>query len=160
MRDATLPAALLAISLGLSLAAVSMRIAAEAIAALIITAIVLALLPTQPAAADLIFSCCWISILICAALVHVSRFMDRAVWSLLGVNAGIWIGLLCRLQGGFGVAWVSLPLTAIYIPAAYIHRRHWGIALKVVASWLIAIAALELALTLVPTPGYKPDHMD
>jgi hypothetical protein len=38
--------------------------------------------------------------------------------------------------------------------------RKWGIGIKVACSWLIAIAALEIGLNLVPTPGYKPDHMD
>ena len=38
--------------------------------------------------------------------------------------------------------------------------RGWGIAVKVVASWLAAVAILATMLSLVPTPGYMPDHME
>lgn len=36
-----------------------------------------------------------------------------------------------------------------------------ALALKVVASWLIAIAVLVTSLSFLPvTPGYQPDHLE
>lgn len=36
-----------------------------------------------------------------------------------------------------------------------------ALALKVVASWLIAIAVLVASLSFLPvTPGYQPDHLE
>ncbi|HEV7446690.1 MAG TPA: hypothetical protein VGO18_29245 [Steroidobacteraceae bacterium] len=47
------------------------------------------------------------------------------------------------------------------LPAAWIADRRLLIALRVVASWLIAVAMLGAMLQLVPvTPGYMPDHME
>jgi len=46
-------------------------------------------------------------------------------------------------------------------PAAWIADRRVLIALRVVASWLIAVAMLGALLQLLPvTPGYVPDHME
>ena len=38
--------------------------------------------------------------------------------------------------------------------------RGWSIGLKVLASWLAAVAILATMVSLTPTPGYKPDHME
>jgi hypothetical protein len=39
--------------------------------------------------------------------------------------------------------------------------RRVAIALRVVASWLIAVAVLGVALQLLPViPGYVPDHLE
>ena len=35
-----------------------------------------------------------------------------------------------------------------------------GIAVKVAASWMIAISSLALFVSLMPHPGYVPDHME
>jgi hypothetical protein len=46
------------------------------------------------------------------------------------------------------------------VPAAWADRRVL-IALRVVASWLIAVAMLGAMLQFLPvTPGYMPDHME
>lgn len=40
-------------------------------------------------------------------------------------------------------------------------RRGLTLAVKVVVSWLIAVALLNAALRLLPvTPGYLPDHVE
>jgi hypothetical protein len=40
-------------------------------------------------------------------------------------------------------------------------RRGLRLAVKVVVSWLIAIALLNAVLRLLPvTPGYLPDHVE
>ena len=64
-------------------------------------------------------------------------------------------------EGPFATALLIgiLPLF-ISIPARWLARGKFNIAVKVVASWMIAIASLSLFVTLIPTPGYKPDHME
>jgi hypothetical protein len=47
------------------------------------------------------------------------------------------------------------------LPAAWIVDRRVLIALRVVASWLIAVAMLGALLQFLPvTPGYMADHME
>jgi hypothetical protein len=47
------------------------------------------------------------------------------------------------------------------LPAAWITDRRVVIALRIVASWLIAVAMLGAMLHFLPvTPGYMPDHME
>jgi hypothetical protein len=59
--------------------------------------------------------------------------------------------LLCGASG----------LLLALLPAAWIANRRVLIALRVVASWLIAVAMLGALLQLLPvTPGYVPDHME
>jgi hypothetical protein len=47
------------------------------------------------------------------------------------------------------------------IAARFVVARHWALAIKVVAGWLLAIATLNAALAMLPvTPGYLPDHLE
>jgi hypothetical protein len=47
------------------------------------------------------------------------------------------------------------------LPAVWIVDRRVLIAVRVVASWLIAVAMLGALLQFLPvTPGYMPDHME
>ena len=55
----------------------------------------------------------------------------------------------------------SLPLALLCLPGAWLVSRRGSIAVKVAASWLIAVALLAISLQMAPvTPGYRPDHMD
>jgi hypothetical protein len=59
--------------------------------------------------------------------------------------------LLCSTAG----------LALALLPAVWIVDRRVLIALRVVASWLIAVAMLGAMLQFLPvTPGYMPDHME
>jgi len=59
--------------------------------------------------------------------------------------------LLCS-TGGLALA---------VLPAVWTVDRRVLIALRVVASWLIAVALLGAILQFIPvTPGYMPDHME
>jgi hypothetical protein len=47
------------------------------------------------------------------------------------------------------------------VVTAWIVRSSLPIVLKVISSWVIAVAALVATLELLPvTPGYLPDHLD
>jgi hypothetical protein len=66
-------------------------------------------------------------------------------WPLLGADLAaiaILLGIIRRLRGRPGSYGLAL-------------------ALKVFASWLIAIAVLVASLSFLPvTPGYQPDHLE
>lgn len=57
--------------------------------------------------------------------------------------------------------WAAGGLVLARLPAAWIADRRVLIALRIVASWLIAVAMLGAMLHFLPvTPGYLPDHME
>jgi hypothetical protein len=55
----------------------------------------------------------------------------------------------------------ALPCVLIFLPASWVAGRYGSIPVKVVSSWVIAVAVLAAALQLLPvTPGYLPDHLE
>ena len=160
MRGAVLPDALLAAAVGMVLSYAEPKIARQAVAAMAVTAMVVALVPWAGVSDDLAFNGCWVGILLTAASVHIPGTPNPWLSRGLALNAGFWAGLVTHVQGGAFAVMMGLPLLILVVPGQMIVRRGWGIAIKVACSWLIAIAALEIGLMMVPTPGYAPDHMD
>lgn len=78
----------------------------------------------------------------------------------MSVNAGLWCGLLVALGGSPSVLLEVAPWVLLCLPGAWLVKTGKGVAIKVVSSWLIAIAVLAAALSTVPLPGYMPDHME
>jgi hypothetical protein len=49
----------------------------------------------------------------------------------------------------------------ILLPAARVVSSYASTPVKVVSSWVIAVAILAATLQLIPvTPGYLPDHLE
>ena len=99
------------------------------------------------------------SVLVLAASVHLPPLQTPPVLFALACNAGLWAGMVTHVSDN-SEGLMALVLVLLFIPGRLIVARGWGIGIKVVCSWLLAIAALEIALLFVPTPGYAPDHMD
>jgi hypothetical protein len=79
----------------------------------------------------------------------------------LAINAGLWAGLVIAVAGAPLDLAKALPWVLICLPAALIVEGRFQIAVKVVASWLIAVSFLAAALpATTPTPGYVGDHME
>ncbi|MGC1729906.1 MAG: hypothetical protein WA747_11045 [Steroidobacteraceae bacterium] len=79
----------------------------------------------------------------------------------LSLNAGFWTGAVIALAPSKVDLLEALPLSLCAWPAAWAHRRGQTIVLKVLASWLSAVAVLAATLQFLPvTPGYLPDHVD
>ena len=51
-------------------------------------------------------------------------------------------------------------LVLLFVPVWFLNNHGLGIAAKVAASWLVAVAILVALLPLIHTPGYVPDHMN
>lgn len=160
MRGAILPDALLAAAVGMVLSYAEPRIARQSAVVMVVAATAIAVLPWAGVSDDIAFNGCWVSLLLTAASVHIPKAPNPWLSRGLALNAGFWAGLVTHVQGGAVMVLMGLPLLLLVVPGQMVVKRGWGIAIKVACSWLIAIAALEIGLMMVPTPGYAPDHMD
>jgi hypothetical protein len=161
VRGGALPPALLAAALGLALAFTLPRDRRLGLGLFAAIAIAASQVPWPRPWLDGVFIACWVSIVASAASVHLPMRLQRAMALPLSANAGVWAGGVIAMAGAPGDLIVALPSALLALPAARLADTRAAIALKVVASWLIAVAALAALLPFLPvTPGYLPDHLD
>ncbi len=161
MRGGALPPALLCAALGLALAFAPRRILLVSIAALAAPAAAIVGLGLGGAWRDTAFVGCWISVIVAAASVHLPQGPGPRLAVLLAFNSGLWTGAVIATAGSPLDLAKSLPWVLLCLPGGWLAAGGRGIAVKVAAGWLIAIALLVATLPLVtPTPGYVADHME
>jgi hypothetical protein len=136
------------------------RIMLLALAAAPIPTIVVASLALPKAWTGAIFIVCWLSVIVTAAFVHVRRPLGLNAAMPLAINAAIWGGATIASAGTASAVIKALPVLLLAFPAKWLVNQQAGLSIKVVASWLVAIAILAIGLTAVPTPGYIADHME
>lgn len=160
MTGGALPLFLLCAALGLALGFGSKRGAWFGFACMVGVAILLASLSLPERLAPPITAGLLLSVIVTAALSYVrSGSADR--WLLAaGLNAGGWAGAYASAFDQRAALALALPLGLLFIPGRWFVERDYSIVLKVAASWMIAIASLSIFVSLLPTPGYKPDHME
>ncbi len=107
-----------------------------------------------------IFTGLWLSMVVAAVLVYVPVSRWSVAVLPISLIAGFWSGACAGLTGSRAALLIGILPLFISIPARWLTRGKFNIAVKVVASWMIAIASLSLFVSLIPTPGYKPDHME
>jgi hypothetical protein len=161
MRGGALPPALLFAALGLALSFAPRRIIPPAVLLAVLAAIGASFLRVATRWEDPIFLGCWIGVAIAAASVHIPGGV-RSTWALiLALNSGLWAGAVIAAAAPKHDLLIAPLAVVLCIPGAWLVATKRGLAVKVAASWLIAIGILALCLQLAPTtPGYKPDHMD
>ena len=160
MRGGALPPALICAALGFALAYAPRRTWAFALAAMTLLAVAVSYVPAPLSWRDPAFYGCFASILVAALCVHLPKGVPSWLAVALGANTGVWSGAVISVAGVKPDLLVALPFALLCIPGGWLVATRRGIAIKVAASWLIAVAVLSASLTLVPTPGYVPDHMD
>ena len=160
MRGGAVPPALLFAALACLLAFSPRAVRLPAMIAAMITALVVAQVPIAPRAIEIVFLGCWASTVATAAMVHFRQCVRGPVPVLLGLNAGSWAGATVAVAGTTLDLAKASPWLALVLPGAWLVATQRGVAVKVVSSWLIAIALLAAVLPIVPTPGYVPDHME
>jgi hypothetical protein len=161
LRGGALPPGLLCAALGFALAFAPWRIIPVCIAALVATAGLVVWHGVAVAWRDWAFIGCWISVIAAAASVHLPRGPGPRLAVMLSVNVGAWAGAVIAVAGAPIDLVKSLPFVLLCAPGAWLVSTGRKIALKVAASWLIAVAILVSTLpVLTPTPGYVADHMD
>ena len=160
MRGGFLPPAILCAALGLALAFIPLRQALLAAGLLVAIALLAWALGPPKAWIEPIFVGCWLSVIATAVLVHRPAALPDAVFAIAAANAGLWSGAVTAVAGAGRDLAIALPCVLLLAVGRPIVVRGWGIGLKVLASWLTAVAILATMVSLTPTPGYKPDHME
>lgn len=160
MNAGMLPFILMAVAVALALAILPWRLALGGLTGFAICAVVAGALPVPPGANDLILAGFWLSTIIAAALVLLPRALPPAVAIAAVLNAGAWFGGMTSLSETRLALPLVLPLTLFFVLGRWFMDRRQEIVLKVLSSWLIAVSALATFVSLVPTPGYVPDHME
>ena len=160
MRGGFLPPAILIATLGIALSFVTLRIAALASALMLVAALAVWWLHPPAGWIEPLFVGCWLSVIATAVLTHIPQRIPPALFLAAAVNGGLWAGAVTAVAGKGRDLAIAIPCALLFIPGRLIVRRGWGISIKVVASWLTAVAILATMVSLTPTPGYAPDHME
>lgn len=161
MRTAALPAALLVAALAFALSFAPRRALWAALPAFAVLCIAASFIRTSLAWQDAIFLVCWASVIGTAALVHIPKGVPAPIGVGAAANAGLWSGLLIATAGEPIDLFKVMPIVLLCIPGLWLAAHPARIALKVAASWLVAVSVLAAAIPLTtPTPGYVQDHME
>jgi hypothetical protein len=161
MRGGVVPPALLFLALGLALSFTPRRARGPSLLALLATLGAGAFIRVPQTWLEGVFFACWISVIATAASVHLVPGLRAWAAIALSLNAGVWASTVVSLSGSRLDLLKALPCVLILLPAAWVVRRQASIPVKVVSSWIIAVAILAATLQLLPvTPGYLPDHVE
>jgi hypothetical protein len=161
MRGGVVPPALLFVALGLALAFAPRGARAPSLLALFASLGAFSFLSVRQGWMEGVFLSCWISVIATAASVHLVRGLSSGAALALSFNTGVWASAVVSLSGSRLDLLKALPCVLIFLPASWFVNRHTSIPVKVLSSWVIAIAVLAATLQLLPvTPGYLPDHME
>lgn len=160
MRGGALPPSILCATVGLLLAYAPRRTIVAATISLIVSAVAVFFLPLAPTLEEPVFLACWVSVMGTAAAIHLPGGPGPRLSIALGVNAGVWTGAVISVAGDLTDMAIALPWVLLVLPALWLRKTRIGIAVKIVASWLGAVAVLAAAVPLTPTPGYEPDHRE
>jgi hypothetical protein len=161
LRGSAWPAALLFAALGLGLAFAPRRVWGPSLLTVASVAIAVSFAPVPDSWLETGLLGCWMSVAATAATVHLRRVLRLSEALVLSFNAAIWSGGVTALGDSHLELFKALPYVFVHWPAAWIVRSGAAVAVKVVSSWLIAVAVLVGTLQLLPvTPGYLPDHIE
>jgi len=160
MRDGALPAVLLCLAFGMAicrqqrhniaLALIILAIGAAATSALVF--------PDELAAPTAIASAALTVLFVFA--VYSGRAFHPALVAGLGVAASALIGALTSFAGQASLLLFALPATLVAFPAAWLAHTGRAIALKVIASWILAVSLLSIGLTFAQGVSAGSDHLD
>ena len=160
MRDGALPAVLLCLAFGMAICRQRVRDIAAAIVILVVVAIVASALVFPDAlAAPTAIAAAALTVLVVFA-VYSGRAFHPALAAGLGVAAGALIGALTSFAGQASLLLFALPATLVAFPAAWLAHTGRAIALKVMASWILAVSLLSIGLTFAQGVSAGSDHLD
>ena len=161
MRGGIAAAMLLCAAFGVALAFAPRRVWAACFPMVALAATCGFALELPREAIGAVFLCGWLSVIACAATVHLPRGWSPRLAMALAIDAGLCSGAMLSFEG----RWYHLPASWLcmlaLVPALLAVRWRVPVAAKVMSSWLIAIAVLAATLPYLPvTPGYLPDHLE
>ena len=155
-----LPPALLAVALGLCLTRVLGRARWFALILLGLGTAAGAMAPTAAAWSEHALLGLFAAVAACAGLACLPRPPAPGLALVLAGVCGVLMGLAVTLTGRPVHLATALFAPMTILLAAPLSAWRGGIALKVLASWVGAIAVLAAGVSMVPTPGYVRDHME
>ena len=160
MNGGIIPSLLLAATIGLLLSFAPRRLALIAIACMALAAGLFALpmLPTSLTTA--VFVVVWLTIMVAAGLTFGPPSLAQHLAIPLAIVAGAGVGALAAVLDRRSDLLLAVPAGLLFVPGAWLVARGRAIGVKIVASWMLAIALLSMFVSLTPTPGYQPDHME
>ncbi len=113
------------------------------------------------------FAGCWISLIVTAMLVYfpqglqVSSIGGLWIGPIIAANAGFWAGQVIMVEGDWHDLMLVLPVWLMILPAIVCVARGWALPVRIVTSWLLAVALLVGSIPyLVVHPGYEADHKE
>ncbi len=160
MRDGVLPAILMCLAFGMAICRQGVRnIALSVIILAIVAAATSALVFPDALAAPTAISVAGFTALFVFA-VYSGRAFHPALVACLAVAAGVLIGALTSFVGQASLLLLALPATLIVLPAAWLVRTDRAIALKVLASWILAVSLLSIGLTFAQGLSAGTDHLN
>ncbi len=159
MRDGILPAAMLLMMVGLMLGRQTLRSAIVAALRSGGLAVAFSLIPNVRFGADAaITACCAVTALV-SIPVYWPRLLPKWAIMIVAIFAGVATGLTLAVTAASPGTDLAILGLLTLLPASIAERNGFGVATRVVASWLVAVAVLASALPLVIVhPGYVPDH--
>ena len=161
MRGGVVPPALLFLALGLALAFSPRRAWGPSLLALLAALGAGAFVRVPQTWLEGVFFGCWISVIATAASVHLVPGLSARAAVAFSINAAVWASAVASLSGSKFDLLKALPCVLIFLPASWVIKRYASIPVKVLSSWVMAVAILAATLQLLPvTPGYLPDHME
>ena len=159
MNGGILPLLLLSLSFGLALSFVSWPAVGRGLLAFVLAAALGLLIRVPSSLTDEYLVGHWLSVIAIAGLAYLPFARTTRSVIAVGLYAGLWMGLGASVSGLRPNLLLALLPALVFLPGKWFTGRGYPIVVQVVASWMIAIASLSLFVSLMPTPGYKPDHM-
>ena len=160
MNNGILPLLLLGVTLGLALSTVAAAAAWRGWIAAAVVALATSFVPIAREQLIAVEVALWASVVGTAVLAYLpERIAARAILP-LAINAGAWLGGVAAASAMRPAMLAGLVVALVFVPIQALASRGSTIAVKVVASWMIAIGTLAIFVSMVPTPGYKQDHME
>ncbi len=159
MNSGILPLLLLGLTLGLALSTASPKKAWRGYIIAVLVAIAVSFVPIAKEHLISVEIGLWVSTIVTAAFAYLpSRFAAAALLP-AAINAGAWLGAVAAANAMRPVMLAGLFAALVFVPIHALSSRGSAIAVKVVASWMIAVGTLAVFVSMVPTPGYMQDHM-
>lgn len=159
MGGALIPA-LLCAALGLGLAFQTMRTQWQSIAVLSLMAYLMAWVHFPQDWTDAILIMGLVSLIVTALSVLAPARLPAWLPLSLAANAGLWTGAVIAITAQTRDLALALPWVFLAFPARWVLTTPVHLGVKVVAGWLVAVAILGAGVSMLPTPGYKADHIE
>lgn len=160
MRDGALPAIALCLMLGMMLAYARPRSVLAAIVVLGLSALGASAIVFPLEWQAYVVIACWCGTMLFAMAIYLARSIPVLGAILAAATAGAMTGALTGEIGRPGVLASALPCVLVCLPAGWLVRRRHAIVLKVLTSWIVAVAVLSTGLTIAAGVNAGADHLE